>query len=156
VASAVVLNDGHADARQIVLIGSTSPFRSAPVQFAAPGVYSYRLYTSSDRQGVVTGVITVTGRDRATDQRGMALPQRGVQGRYFCDIGAYEFQTWTVGEPLPRPPSRGGHAGQRSGPSAGSKVDTEDPPYHAWSAATAEDLPLRPSPQRRRCGPGAG
>ncbi len=145
VASVVMLNDGYADARQIELTGSGSQFVSAAVQFNTSGVFSYRVYTTADRRGGATGVITVNNRTRSADQRGMALPQAGVKNRYFCDIGAYEFQTWVVGQPLPRPPIAVGTQAPRWALGA-SQLDTEDPPYHTWSAATSQNFPLRPSP----------
>lgn len=145
VASVVMLNDGYADARQIELTGSGSQFVSAAVQFNTSGVFSYRVYTTADRRGGATGVITVNSRTRSADQRGMALPQAGVKNRYFCDIGAYEFQTWVVGQPLPRPPIAVGTQAPRWALGA-SQLDTEDPPYHTWSAATSQNFPLRPSP----------
>jgi subtilisin-like proprotein convertase family protein/threonine dehydrogenase-like Zn-dependent dehydrogenase len=141
----VMLNDGYADARQVALVAGGGQFVSPAVQFNTAGVFTYRAYATANRQAIATGTITVTNRTRSTDQRGVALPQRGMKNRYFCDIGAYEFQTWTVGQPLPRPPIAVGTQAPRWTLGT-SQLDTNSPPYHIWSAATAQNFPLQPSP----------
>ena len=66
----------------------------------------------------------------------------GTGGTYGCDSGAYEFQPWVVGQPLPRPPAAIG----TQPPSWKVGGDRTRNDYHIWSSATALDLVLRPSP----------
>ena len=66
----------------------------------------------------------------------------GTGGTYGCDSGAYEFQPWVVGQPLPRPPSAIG----TQPPTLKVGGDTNTGDYHIWSPATALDQVLRPSP----------
>ena len=75
-------------------------------------------------------------------QRGSPLRADGTGGTYRCDSGAYEFQPWVVGQPLPRPPSAIGT--QPPAWNVGGAQNTDD--YHVWSTATALDHVLRPSP----------
>ena len=70
---------------------------------------------------------------------------------YGCDIGAYEFAAWVVGQPLPRPPSISGSSLPQW------TVDDEDATdYHAWSPATMLDLAIRPTRRSRRLAHGDG
>jgi hypothetical protein len=147
----VVLNDGEHDVRLITLPAGGS---TEEVQFTEADVYRYRVYSQISllAQNILgeplTGTITVTDRRQAVDQRGLPLPQRGpTGGQYRCDIGAYEFQPWLVGQPLPRPPAAIGTQ-PPSWEIDGSSVDGVIPAHHVWSAATAQDWVLRPPSQR--------
>lgn len=115
---------------------------SRQVQFTTPGDQAYTVYNAASRVGLGSGTVTVQPTVRLADQRGMALPQRGPQGQYNCDIGAYEFAAWIVGQPLPRPPAA---IGTQAPTWAINNASVEDQAYHAWSPATALDYALRPS-----------
>jgi len=125
---------------------------SREVQFNTPGNYPYVVYDEK-RHEIGAGTITVDPRDdRSTDQRGMPVPQRsspmrddGAGGTYGCDSGAYEFQPWVAGQPLPRPPAAIG----TQSPSwnvGGAENTTKRNTYHIWSTATKSEVLLRPSP----------
>ena len=144
----VSLNDGEYN---IVLVPVPASGASSEVKFDKPGTYDYLVY-SEGKQQVGSGTITVLPSPQMTDQRGVPAPQRagptltdGSGGTYRCDSGAYEFQSWVVGQPMPRPPSAIG-----TQPPAwnvgGAENTSETNSYHAWSSATALDYVLRPSP----------
>ena len=145
-ARTIALKDGEVDA---VLVPVPANGSSREVQFNTPDSYPFVVY-DADRQVVGSGAIEVEPRpDRGTDQRGVPAPQRGsplrvdgAGGTYRCDSGAYEFQPWVVGQPLPRPPSAIGS--QPPSWKVGRDQNTGD--YHVWSTATALDHVLRPSP----------
>ena len=145
-ARTIALKDGEVDA---VLVTVPANGSSREVQFNTPGSVPFVVY-DADRQVVGSGAIEVGPRpDRGTDQRGVPAPQRGsplradgAGGAYRCDSGAYEFQPWVVGQPLPRPPAAIGS--QPPAWKVGGDQNTDD--YHVWSTATALDLVLRPSP----------
>ncbi len=133
----VVFNDGQYSERLVEVPGGQTAVR---MQVNQPGTLRYRVYDAgSAEQGY--GSITVAARsDRSTDQRGLALPQRGTNQTYRCDIGAYEFAAWVVGQPLPRPPSvSGSNLPQWT-------INEEDASaYHAWSLAPMLDFAIRPT-----------
>ncbi len=86
------------------------------MQFTETGSYVYRVYDPITRLQITPvgwGTIKVEQHKRLTDQRDVALPQRGTFNLYKCDIGVYEFVPWVVGKPLPghrrRPGSRRPH-----------------------------------------------
>ncbi|MBC8447965.1 MAG: right-handed parallel beta-helix repeat-containing protein [Chloroflexi bacterium] len=136
VSRTIALNDGEANANLVAVPAGGS---SRDVQLAEVGDYPYRVYKNDSRAEIAHGTIEVQSRTRETDQRGTTLPQRGTGGTYYCDVGAYEFSPWVVGQPLPRPPAAIG--------AQGPQWDVaEEQSYHAWSSATALDYALRPSP----------
>ncbi len=137
VARTVMIDDGRYNARRVEVPAGQTP---VTMQVNQPGTLRYRVYNAaSAEQGY--GSITVAARpDRGTDQRGLALPQRGTTQSYRCDIGAYEFATWVVGQPLPRPPSVSGSSLPRW------TIDGADAAgYHAWSPAPMLDYAIRPT-----------
>jgi hypothetical protein len=144
VTSTLALNDGQPNMALIPMPDGGS----RDVQFTKPAVYSYTVY-SDDLLVSATAQITVTQRTPVLDQRGVPLPQRALPaesgGTYACDAGAYEFQPWVVGEPLPRPPSAIG-----TQPPAWNVGDAANSPdavsYAIWSSGDARLLPRRPSP----------
>ena len=77
------------------------------------------------------------------DQRRVALPQRGSGGVFKCDIGAYEFVPWVVGQPLPRPASGTGKQAPTWSVTGG--VGDTSGTYDAWSLARRLDLATRPT-----------
>jgi hypothetical protein len=153
----VSLNDGAYNAVLVPVPANSSSVPEAArgasreVQFNTPGSYKYVVY-DENRQEIGNGTITVQPSDRSTDQRGVPVPQRGSPrrddgngGSYGCDSGAYEFQPWVVGQPLPRPPAAIGTQ-PPSWNVGGAKDTSETNSYHIWSSATAQDFTLRPSP----------
>lgn len=138
----LALDDGDVGVRLITIAGNR---RSAPIQLAA--TTAYRAYNSA---GVELGIgqITVVPRTGplSTDQRGLSLPLRGVQpladdtSVFHCDIGAYEFQPWIVGQSLPRPPAAVGDPPLWQ-TTNGAKLNG----YNAWSLGTRQDFATRPS-----------
>jgi len=144
ISATVALRDGEAD---VSLITVPTNRNSRAVQFNEPGTYHYRVYTNSTRSQIANGfgTIVVTARTRKTDQRGVVLPQRGTGGLYYCDVGAYEFRPWVVGQPIMRPPSAV-VAQQARWDVGGAGSESEVQSYHAWSPAQSLDYPLRPSP----------
>ena len=139
VASTVALNDGQAGVRLIEVPG---PSGSTPVQLTVPGDYTYRAYDATDftEDQAARGTLTVRDDPRPTDQRGMALPQRGATD-YKCDVGAVEYQPWVVGTPLLRPPSAVG-----TQPPTWSINDAQVQGYDMWSGANSLDIPIAPTP----------
>ena len=143
----VALNDGEYN---VILAPVPANSESREVQFNDPGPQNYRVFNDDAKEEIGSGTITVQPRDnRPTDQRGAPVPQRGIPmrtdgagGTYGCDSGAYEFQPWVVGQPLPRPPSAIG----TQPPTLNVGGDTNTGNYHVWSPATALDQVLRPSP----------
>ena len=133
----VMLNDGQYNER---LIEMPAGQVAVTMQVNQPGTLRYRVYdTASQELGY--GSIEVAARsDQQTDQRGFALPQRGANQTYRCDIGAYEFAAWVVGQPVPRPPSISGTSLPQW------QVDNKDATdYHAWSPAPMLDYAIRPT-----------
>ena len=142
VSGTIALEDGEANIR-LINIGADGI--SEPVQFNEAGDVSYRVYDESDFTEIGAGVVHVGSSSQAKDQRGVTLPQLGSKRLYNCDSGAYEFRPWRVGLPFARPPIAIGTQPPRVLLDNAS-VDSIDPPYHTWSPATAQDFPLRPSP----------
>nr|MBC8447967.1 VCBS repeat-containing protein [Chloroflexota bacterium] len=138
--STVALDDGEAN---VNLVAVPAGGQSREVQFTEPGDYPYRVYANDTRAQIGAGVIEVASRVRAVDQRGTVLPQRGTGDTYRCDVGAYEFEPWIVGQPLSRPPAAIGTQPPSWEDGKGTELGLS---YHAWSSATAQDYPLRPSP----------
>ena len=146
----VALNDGEYNVILVSVPEKPGDTESREMQFNHPGPQNYRVFNDNTKAEIGSGTITVQPRNnRATDQRGAPVPQRGspmrtdgTGGTYGCDSGAYEFQPWVVGQPLPRPPSAIG--AQPPTLSVGGDTNTGD--YHIWSLATALDQVLRPSP----------
>jgi hypothetical protein len=135
----LALDDGEAAVRLLAVPpGATS----APLQPLA--TTHYRAYDSAGGE-IGAGAITVSPRLLPTDQRGLTLPLRGVRptatdpATFNCDIGAYEFQPWVVGQPVPRPPAAVG-----SLPAWQPATGGDGSSYHAWNTATAQDFALRP------------
>ncbi|MBP8291854.1 MAG: PKD domain-containing protein, partial [Caldilineaceae bacterium] len=135
----LALDDGEADVR---LLATAPGATSSPFQPLA--TTHYRAYDSTGVE-IGAGVITVSPRLLPTDQRGLTLPLRGVRptatdpATFDCDIGAYEFQPWVVGQPVPRPPAAVG-----SLPTWQPATGGDGSSYHAWNTATAQDFALRP------------
>ncbi len=144
-AMTLVLNDGHHDAQIISLAAGE---QSRPIQFAEPGRYPYRIYDSQTRMALSEAIITVRAGSTQHDQRGIALPQRGTAGQFRCDIGAYEFKPYIVGERILRPPAAVGSS-PPSWELGNESLDAANPPYHVWSPATARDYPLHPTPNNQ-------
>ena len=135
-ARTVMLDDGQYRERLVdVPAGGT-----VRMQVNQPGTLRYRVYnTASGEEGYGTIEVAVHD-DRESDQHGLALPQRGTGLTYGCDIGAYEFAAWVVGQPLPRPPSISGSSLPQW------TINDEDASgYHAWSPAPMLDLAIRPT-----------
>jgi hypothetical protein len=143
VSTTVALNDGEANVNLITVPVNQD---SRAVQFNEPGMYHYRAYDNETRDQIANGfgTIIVNSRTRRTDQRGVLLPQRGTGGAFYCDIGAYEFQPWVVGQPILRPPSAV-VAQQARWVVGGGGSQSDVQSYHAWSPAQSLDYPLRPS-----------
>ena len=143
----VALHDGQSNVRLIPVAPGNAP----QIQLTTPGAYTYQVYNDTSREIVSTGYITVVSgpaHSRLTDQRGTRVPQRGTGGIYHCDVGAYEFQPWSVGQAVPRPASAAGQT-PRWYLGVGAEremLDQHTPAYHAWSMAELQDLALRPSP----------
>lgn len=141
IARTIVFSDGEYDERLVEVPAGRTPVR---MQFTQAGSFTYRVYDAQTLAQSGAGTITVTDHVRLTDQRGLVMPQRGAALTYRCDIGAYEFETWVVGQPLPRPPSASGkeapqwtvNGAQEQGGASG---------YHAWSPAARLDYPIRPT-----------
>ncbi|RME80717.1 MAG: PKD domain-containing protein, partial [Caldilineae bacterium] len=139
VASTVALNDGEAT---VQLIDVPGPGGSRARQFDQEGTFSYRVYDNATRQEIGHGSIAVQSRTRMRDQRGVLLPQRSSAANTFnCDIGAYEFQPWIVGQPVYRPASA--VATQPATWNVGHNIASG---YHVHNGAQMLDIALRPSP----------
>ena len=97
----------------------------------------------STRQQTGWKTITVQTRVRLRDQRRVALPQRGSGGVFKCDIGAYEFVPWVVGQLLPRPASGTGKLAPTWSVTGGAAGTSGT--YDAWSPARRLDIATRPT-----------
>ncbi len=133
----IVLNDGQYDERLITVPQGKQEVR---LQFAQAGTPHYRLYDTDSREVGYGSIAVTTHADWPEDQRGVTLPQHGTAQTYGCDIGAYEFAAWVVGQPLPRPPSAIGKNPPQWAVNGASVSD-----YAAWSAAPMQDYAIRPT-----------
>ena len=95
----VVFGDGEYNARLVELGPNAGRRRDAVRRAAARTCTGYTTGASRDAGG--SGMITVADRRAQARSAWRAVPQRGPNGGYRCDIGAYEFQQWVVGQPMP-------------------------------------------------------